>query len=275
MTTTPRSKRLYVFAGLAALLLAPIGGVLAAPKECITPETKCDYDLLCAFKVELAEKMFLFETFVANSPRTKAAKGSTVNGVKYDGSLYNAALREAKKAEPKAEGDDLAAAAYDKFAAKVRAKLAAEAGKYNECNSLGVVPKGALRGTWSGMRTSKKDCSVYGPPPDDSTVGILLDDLKKSSEGCLEIWDSDRGHEAIHQEICRQRLANRDRPPLTLQDYVDEDAEAYRYNVQRAVEDLSRMQIRCTADQKAAEFRKRADELIKKAAKYQANQGGK
>jgi len=274
MKSTINNKRLYLAAGLCAVLLAPISAALARPEQCIKDDTKCDYDLLCAFKVELAEKMILFKTFVANSPRTKAAKNGTRNGVKYDGKLYAEALAEAKKEDPTASGDDLAALAYSKFSKKVRDKLNAQAAKYEDCKSLGVTPKRALRGTWTGMRTSKKDCTVYGDPPNDSAIGISLDDLKKSSSGCLEVWESDRGHEAVHEEVCRRRLANRERPPLTLQDYVDEDAEAYRYNVQHAANDLTQMQIRCTADPKAKDFRKRADELLRKAAQYQANQAG-
>lgn len=275
MKINTKSKRLYLVAGLSALLLAPISAALGRPEQCIKDDTKCDYDLLCAFKVELAEKMILFKTFVANSPRTKAAKKSTLNGVKYSGKLYTEALAEAKKEDPTATGDDLASLAYSKFMKKVRATLNAQAAKYQDCKALGVTPNNALRGTWTGMRTSKKDCTVYGDPPNDSEIGISLDDLKKSSQGCLEVWESDRGHEAVHEEMCRRRLANRERPPLTLQDYVEEDAEGYRYNVQHAANDLTQMQLRCTADPKADDFRKRADDLLRKAAQYQANQAGK
>lgn len=274
MNTYAKNKRLFVVSGLCALLLAPLGAALAKPTQCITEQTKCDYDLLCAFKVELAEKMILFETFVANSPTTKAAKNRTRGGVKYDGKLYDAALAEARAEDPKATGDDLASLAYVKFAKKVKEKL--DGTKYKDCTGLDVTPKDSLRGTWTGMRTSKKDCTVYGNPPAGSKeVGISLDDLKKSSEGCLEVWESDRGHEAVHEEMCRRRLANRDRPAETLQSYIDEDTEAYRYNVQHAINDLSEMQIRCTADPKTKDFRKRADELLRKATQYQANQAGK
>jgi hypothetical protein len=275
MTTNRKNKWLYLAAGLTALLLAPVGAALASPEQCIKEETKCDFDLLCAFKIELAEKMILFETFVANSPTTRAAKNRTLQGIKYDGKLYRDALAEAKAEDPTATGDALAALAYTKFAKKVKAKLNAQASKYKDCKALGVTPEDDLRGTWTGMLTSKADCTVYGPPPNDGQVGTSLDDYRKQSEGCLEIWESDRGHEAVHEDFCRRRNANRQRPPLTLQDYVDEDAEAYRYNVQHAVNDLSKMQMRCTANPKAADFRKRADELLNKAKQYQANQEGR
>ena len=268
-----KHKWLYLAAGLSALLLAPMGTALGSPEQCIKTDTKCDFDLLCAFKVELAEKILLFETFVANSPTTRAAKNRTVQGIKYDGKLFRDALAEARAEDPSAKGDDLAALAYVKFAKKAKAKLDSQASTYNDCKSLGVTPKSELRGTWTGMLTSKKDCTVYGPPPNDGQVGTSLDDYRKQSKGCLEIWESDRGHEAVHEEACRRRLANRDRPPLTLQDYVDEDAEAYHYNVQHAINDLSRMQLRCTANPKAKDFRKRADELLDKAKKYQAKAG--
>ena len=201
MNINTKSKRLYFAAGLAALLLAPISTALGRPEQCIKDDTKCDYELLCAFKVELAEKMILFKTFVANSPRTKAAKKSTLNGVKYDGALYALALAEAKKEDPSATGDDLAALAYSKFAKKVKVKLDAEAAQYQSCKSLDVTPKSSLRGTWTGMRTSKKDCTVYGEPPNDSEVGVSLDDVKKSSQGCLEISGErprTRGHSRRH-----------------------------------------------------------------------------
>jgi hypothetical protein len=273
MKTNMKKKWLYVAAGLSALLLAPIGAALGSPEQCIKPDTKCDFDLLCAFKIELAEKVLLFETFVANSPTTRAAKNRTLQGIKYDGTLYRDALREAKAEDPTAKGDDLAALAYTKFAKKAKAKLDSQASKYQDCSALAVMPKSALRGTWTGMLTSKKDCTVYGPPPNDGQVGTSLDDYRKQSKGCLEIWESDRGHEAVHEAVCRQRLANRNRPPLTLQDYVDEDAEAYRYNVQHAINDLSRMQLRCTSNPKADGFRKRADDLLNKAKRYQAKGG--
>jgi hypothetical protein len=274
MKITTKSKRLYVVAGLAALLLAPVSAALSKPIQCITDETKCNHDLLCAFKVELAEKLILFEAFVANSPTTKAAKGNTRFGIRYSGALYDAALKEAKAEDPKATGDDLLSLAYAKFTKKVKEKL--DGSKYKDCKSLGVTPDDKLRGTWTGMLTSKKDCSVYGPAPKGSSeVGISLDDLKKASEGCLEVWESDRGHEAVHEAACRIRLANKNRQPETLQSYIDEDTEAYRYNLQHAVNDLTQMQLRCTADPQAADFRKRADELLKKATQYQANQAGK
>jgi len=276
MKITPKSKWLYLTAGLAALLLAPVGSALGQPEQCITEKTKCDHDLLCAFKVELAEKMLLFKTFVENSPKTKAAKNRTLNGIKYDGKLYDEALAEAKKEDPNASAGDLASLAYKKFAAKAKAKLDSQASKYKECKALSVTPDDDLRGTWTGMLTSKTDCTVYGPPPKGSTaIGVSLDSYKKMSEGCLEIWDSDRGHEAVHEEACRKRLAMKERPPLTLQDYVDEDAEAYRFNVKHAINDLAQMQIKCTHDPDTDKFRKRADELLKKATQYQAQQAGK
>lgn len=276
MKINPRSKWLYLTAGLAALLLAPVGNALGQPEQCIKDDTRCNYDVLCAFKVELAEKMLLFKTFVENSPKTKSAKNRTLNGIEYSGKLYDAALAEAKKEDPKASGGDLASLAYSKFTAKAQAKLDSEAANYKDCKSLGVTPKDELRGTWTGMRTSKTDCTVYGNPPKGSSeIGVSLDSYKKASTGCLEVWDSDRGHESVHEEACRKRLAMKERPPLSLQDYIDEDTEAYRYNVQHAINDLSQMQLRCTHDPKTNEFRKRADELLKKATQYQAQQAGK
>jgi hypothetical protein len=273
----PNTKRkwMYVAAGLSALLLAPLGAALARPAECIKDTTKCDKDLLCTFKVELAEKILLYETFVANSPATKQAPKSTSQGVKYKGALYTAALAEATAANPKASAEDLATAAYALFVDKVRAKLAAEAAQYKDCKSLGVTPNDTQRGTWTGMHTDKSDCNVYGEigtGKDRETLS--LDDMKDKTDGCLEIYQSDRGHESVHQDFCYKRKGKQIPESTGLQGYVDEDIAAYRYSVQHAAGDLQRLQVLCSADPTTDDFRKRADDLLKKALQYQQNQAG-
>ena len=52
-----KTKWLYVGAALSALVLVPIGAVLASPMPCITESRGCDKDVLCAFKIDLAEKI--------------------------------------------------------------------------------------------------------------------------------------------------------------------------------------------------------------------------
>jgi hypothetical protein len=266
-------KWIYAMAGLSALVLVPVGSALARTEQCITDETKCDHDLLCAFKVELSEKLLLYRTFVANSPATKKAPKRTLHGVKHSGALYDAALAEARAEDPGSTDAELAAPAYHKFVEKVRQKLNSEAAKYKDCKSLGVTSNDDLRGTWSGMHTDKNDCNVYGDiGTGDAHRSVSLDDLKAQSQGCLEVYESDRGHEAVHQDFCRKRLARQIPPANDLASYIDEDIAAYRYSVQHAFNDLEKMQILCTADPKAADFRKRADQLLNKVKKYKLNQ---
>jgi hypothetical protein len=271
----PTLNKKWLLAGLSALLLAPMGVALAVPAQCITDTTMCDKDLLCAFKVELAEKLLLYQTFVANSPTTKKATGGTRQGVRYSGALYDAALAEAKREDPNASAEELAASAYDKFANKVRAKLQQQAAQYKDCSSLGLTPNETLRGTWSGMHTDKADCSVYG----DIGTGaakktVFLDDLKDQTDGCLEVYDSDRGHEAVHQDFCNKRRAGQLPPSVGLGGYIDEDIAAYRYSLQHAANDLQRMQILCSADPTTDEFRQRAQQLLDKVKQYKINQAG-
>jgi hypothetical protein len=266
-------KWIYAIAGLSALVLVPVGSALARTEQCITEETKCDHDLLCTFKVELAEKLLLYRTFVANSPATKKAPKRTLHGVKYSGALYNAALAEARAEDPGSSEAELAAPAYHKFMAKVRQKLDAEGSKYKNCKALGVQNEDDLRGTWSGMHTDKNDCNVYGDiGRGDEQRSVSLDDLKAESEGCLEVYESDRGHEAVHQEFCRKRLTKQIPPSNNLASYIDEDIAAYRYSVQHAYNDLEKMQILCSTDPKTDAFRKRADQLMKQVKKYKLNQ---
>jgi hypothetical protein len=269
-------KWIYVVAGLSALVLAPWGAALARPTQCIKPDTRCDYDLLCAFKVDMAEKLLIYEAFVGNSPATKKAPKRTRQGVRYSGALYEAALAEAKAEDPSAAGGELASLAYDKFVAKVRQSLNEQASKYKDCSSLGTTAKDQYVGNWSGMLTDKTDCNVYGTKLVGGKVErVTVDDLKSASQGCLEMWDGDRGHESIHQAACRDRLGNKKASAQTFQSYVEEDIQAYRYSVEQSAKGLETLSMLCTADPKTAEFRKRADELLKKAAQYQQNQAGK
>lgn len=275
--TSPKTKRkrLYAIVGLFAVALIPLGVALATPMECIKDGQMCNKDLLCAFKVELAEKILLYETFLGNSPATKKAKKMTRQGVKYSGALYDAALAEAKAENPGASAADLAAAAYQKFTTKVRAKLSQEASKYKDCTALGVMPNDTYRGTWSGMHTDKNDCNVYGDiGTGDAHESVALDDLKRRTEGCIEVYQSDRGHEAVHQDFCMKRLRKELPASEGLQGYIDEDIEAYRYSLQHASNDLTRLQLQCTTDPSTDQFRKRADDLLKKLKQYRINQEG-
>lgn len=269
-------KWIYLVAGLSALALAPIGAALARPTQCITDETTCDYDLLCAFKVDLAEKLLIYEAFVGNSPVTKKAPRRTRQGVRYSGRLYDQALAEAQAEDPSATGEALASLAYGKFVNKVRRSLNQQASTYKDCSSLGTTAKDEYIGNWSGMLTDKVDCNVYGSKLVGDTVErVTTDDLKAASQGCLEMWDGDRGHESIHQNACYARLGNRNAPAQTFQSYLEEDIQAYRYSVEQAAKGLEKLAILCTADTRAADFRRRADDLLKKAARYQQNQASK
>lgn len=268
----PNTKRkwIYVTAGLSALLLAPVGAALSAPvAPCITKETKCDKTLLCAFKLELEEKVLLYKTVAAASSDAKEA--GTFQGIKYSSKLYDAALAEAQAVRPRLTGNALASKAYRNFVAKMRAKLPSKAAKFKDCSVLGIKPDETKRGTWDGMETSRSDCSIYGTPPGDNDDPILLDKYKETHEGCEEVWESDLGHERVHQNACYLRKNKMD----TFQDYIDDDTNAYRYSVQHAVNDLTKMQIKCSTDPSTAEFRQRASNLLTQAQRYQTIQASK
>jgi hypothetical protein len=86
-------------------------------------------------------------------------------------------------------------------------------------------------------------------------------------EGCQEIWESDLGHETVHQDACYARGGTR---LQTLQQYIDDDMHAYRYSVQSAVNNLKKMQVKCSANPETAAFRQEAQKLIDQAKQYQA-----
>ncbi len=275
MKPNDTNRRLHLVAGLSALLLAPLGVAVARPMPCITQPATCDYDLLCTFKLELEEKILIYETYLANGPRTKSAQAGKRQGVAYKGDLYQQALAGAKQEEPALEGEELAQAAYDRFAAKVAEKVDAAARKA-ECNELGVTPKPEQRGNWSGMHTDRNDCFGYvdfgrGENRDTYTP----DAGKEKATGCLELWDSDMGHEAVHKQLCMERQRSKEKQATTLGSLIEEDISAYRYSIQAAAEALKTMQIRCTTDKNTDAFRKRADQLLGQLTKYQLQAGAR
>jgi hypothetical protein len=272
MTAHIKRKWIYLAAGLSALLLAPLGAGLAAPiSQCIKDTTMCDYELLCAFKVELEEKMILYKYFASSSSYAKDAKAAkpstTFQGLSYNKAPHDAALAAAKKAKPSATGADLAFEAYNKFVASAKADLNRQAASYKQCKLLGVTPNETLRGTWSGMVTSLPECDIGGPPTTPGGPPVPFYMFKPMQQGCQEIWEGDLGHETIHQDACYARGGSR---LQTLQQYIDDDTNAYRYSVQHAVNDLEKMQTKCSADPMSAPFRERAKELIDQAKRYQA-----
>jgi hypothetical protein len=287
MQLNTRKKWTYVIAGLSALALAPIGAVLARPAKCI-PENACvpgnaqpgcvpftcKPELYCAFKIDLAEKMILYKTFVQNSPTTKR---NPSEGIQYDGKLVKDALAQAKKENPKAKGAELANDAYGAFVALADAERSKQASKYKDCSSLGIMPNEALRGSWSGMGTDPDDCNVYGligkrPNQEKVTLDTVLD---KSDGSCREFYDNDRGHESVHQGFCQGRRAGTEPAWSDVGSIIDEDIAAYRFSVQRAASDLERLSILCSADPDVDAVRKRAKDLIDKMAQYQQKKAGK
>lgn len=273
MTAHLKRKWIYVTAGLSALLLAPVGAGLAEPiSQCITNATMCDKQLLCNFKVDLEEKMILYKMFASASSFARDAKSpATFQGLTYDKAAFDSALAAGKKVNPRATGADLAFNAYNEFVKKSKAKLDAQAASYKQCEDLGAAPN-KLRGTWTGMATSLPDCEIGGPPTTPGGPVTPFYIYKPMHEGCQEIWEGDLGHETVHQDACYARGGTR---LQTLQDYIDDDTHAYRYSVQHAVNNLKKMQVKCSADPLKPAFRARAQQLIDEAAAYQAVKAGK
>jgi len=241
-----QKRSLYLLAGLSALVLAPLGIALGRPTPCITLPKKCDYDLLCAFKIEVQEKLLLYKTYSA-----------------------------AKRAGPNLEEGDAAQEKYDALSAQASDRVV-EAAKNADCSALGVTPKPELRGNWSGMNTNRSDCFSYVTfGRGESKETYTPDSAKEKATGCLELWDSDMGHERVHKQLCLERSLSKDNPPTTFGSLIQEDISAYRYSLQAAADALYIMQIRCTADKNADAFRKRADKLLDELKRYDIKVGPK
>src|ERR1700712_2332672 len=89
-------KALALLAALA-LCLATVQRA-SANATCLDNDNKCEPEKLCTFKVQLAEKVFLYQAYLRNSQVTK--KLGRREGIRYDGSLYDQSVAEARQSFP-------------------------------------------------------------------------------------------------------------------------------------------------------------------------------
>ncbi len=250
-----------------AITLLPFGVASAVAKQCINQGDPCNPALLCSFEADLAGKVATYQAYLRNSQITRKAKSKTREGIRYDGALYEAALAEAKAKHPTATTQVQRRVAADIFNQKLRASLEDELPKFMACGIPNVNADKTILASWDGMHTSE-DCNIYG---DADGRTVLLDDLKRQTPACLEIFERDVGHEKVHQASCEERRRTPPaKDPFDIDQAIEEEIAAYNYSVKRAAADVRALALKCTIDPSLKTRRARAAALSKHLGDYKA-----
>lgn len=236
--TRPKYVRTTLLIVLA-IWLAPLR-YASANANCMESDNQCDPDKLCTFKASLAEKVYIYQTYLRNSQRTKR-KGSR-EGIKYDGKLYDASIAEAQMAFPNATGDELMEKAGQIFQEKVR-KDAADNIKLPTCSGGGMaraslLPKPGYKGAYTDAR-----CNVYfnyngGEYP---PAGFGASD----TTNCQEFYDRDYAHEVIHKQSCEASKAS-GKNLHRIDNMIEDEIAAYRHSVWLTKAYVRLLSIRCS-----------------------------
>ena len=197
----------------------------AAP-QCIKTNDPCAPEKLCTFKAALAEKALIYQIYLANSQKTKAAVKR--DGVRYDGTLYDEALAEAASRFP----DDTVAEQREKaariFQDKVKEKAAQDfrrpVCRFDASVNLSLLPKVG----YGGMFTNE-GCQIrvnyQGGDYDAATFG------ENDATSCVEFYDRDRAHEVIHQRRCQAAKDRGDTKRESIDGLIEEEVAAYKHSV--------------------------------------------
>lgn len=263
---TRRSRRsgALTAAFVAALgLRAPLQHALAAP-ECLNDEVgECEPDKLCVFKAELASKVFLYQVYLRNSQVTKKQK--VRDTVRYDGTLYDAAVREANAENPSASAEAKAKRAASLFQDKVEKE--AEKFKADACVNKPENEKYLSKKGYEGMITDPETCRTwanYQKGESDAQSFASTD-----TTGCKELYDRDRAHEKIHQLRCED-AKKKSKNNTSIDALIEDEIVAYEHSVRLNLAYVRLLSLKCTSDninyikQRAADIQKRLGPYLSK-----------
>lgn len=246
---------------------AAAGQAHAAP-SCLNSDNQCKPAALCTFKVQLAEKVFLYQAYLRNSPLTKAAKGKKREGVRYDGALYDAALQEAKERFSNDSDSEQRIKAASIFQRMLRAHAQANFA-IPECSS-GQLNRDMLpKAGYAGMFTNQH-CQVR--------VNYEGGDINPEGFGashttsCQEFYDRDRAHEVLHQRTCtaaKERGLSLD----SIDDMIEDEIAAYRHSVLLSKAYVSLLSIQCSSRPNPVQQVARAKRIQELLTPYFGNEG--
>jgi hypothetical protein len=237
---------------------------LAAP-TCLKEEDPCNPEKLCTFKGQLAEKVFLYQTYLRNSQRRTGRS----QGVRYDGALYNESVAEAKTSFPTDSAAQLAVKAGQIFQEKIR-KYAADKFKEPVCKDNAMPDKTLLPKPGYGGMYTDENCVVranYNKGEYDAESFGSTD-----ATSCKEFYDRDRAHEAIHRKTCLA-AKDGDKDLHAIDDMIEDEIKSYEHSVRLSAAYVKLLNIQCSAKRKPSELKARAQRIRDLLAPYEKKGG--
>ncbi len=243
-----------------ALCSVPLSPARAAP-SCMESSNQCEPDKLCTFKAQLAEKVFLYQMYLKNSQVTK--KRGKRDGVRYDGALYDASIKEAREAFPNASSADQMVKAGQIFQEKMR-KYAADNFKLPTCSLNGNLQRSMLpKEGYSGMFTDDH-CRIR---VNYEGGDYEADGFGASHGSCQEFYDRDRAHEVIHQQSCEAAKA-KGKDLHSINAMIEDEIAAYAHSVRLSQAYVRLLSIRCSAEPDPKQQQERAKRVQDLLAPY-------
>ena len=243
-----------------ALCFVPFSSALAAP-SCMESSNQCEPDKLCTFKAQLAEKVFLYQMYLKNSQLTK--KRGKRDGVRYDETMYDDSIKEAREAFPKATPAEQMVKAGQIFQEKIR-KYAATNFQLPTCSLNGSLQHSMLpKAGYNGMFTDEH-CNIRvnyeGGDYEPEGFGA-------SHMSCQEFYDRDRAHEVIHQQSCQAAKA-KGKDVHSINAMIEDEIAAYAHSVRLSQAYLRLLSIRCSAEPDPKQQQARAKRVQDLLAPY-------
>jgi hypothetical protein len=245
-----------------AICSVPTPEAAAAP-QCLKSDNQCSPDKLCTFKVALAEKVLLYQTYLRNSQVTK--RRGKRDGIRYDGRLYDESVSEARAAFPRESAEQQRVRAGQIFQEKIR-KYAEDKFKPPACNHGGTFQNNLFpKAGYSGMYTTEA-CQVRvrfeGGEYDPGGFGA------NDATSCQEFYDRDRAHEVIHQRRC-QAAKDRGMPQtFAIDELIEEEILAYEHSVRLTHAYVRLLSIQCSSQATPDEIQARTKRVQDLLAPY-------
>jgi hypothetical protein len=228
---------------LAALLsaLCAVANVAHAAPKCLASDNPCTPNELCTFKAQLAEKVFLYQAYLRNSQVTK--RMGKRDGVRYDGTMYNESISEARSSFPDDSAAEQKVKAGQIFQEKMR-KHAQDKFKLPACSS-GTLDKSLLpKAGYGGMFTDER-CRIRvnynGGDYDPEGFG------SSDATSCQEFYDRDQAHEVIHQRSC-ERAAKKGTDLHSIDVTIEDEVASYKHSVKLSQAYVRLLSVQCSSE---------------------------
>lgn len=252
---------------LCALVSLSAHDAIAAP-QCLSNDNPCEPNKLCTFKAALAEKALIYQIYLSNSQKTKAAEKR--DGVRYDGTLYEEAMTEAQSRFPDDSLEEQKEKAARIFQDKVKEKAARDfrrpVCRLGGSVDLSLLPKEGYEGMFTNAGCQIR-VNFEGGDYDAATFGA------NDATSCAEFYDRDRAHEVIHQRRCKAAKERGNTQRESIDGLIEEEVAAYKHSVKLTKAYVKLLAYQCSTQKDPPGLRSRARQIDALLTPYQQRGG--